>query len=311
MNNIERINSGKKPQKLKKEKTLDKAKDSKETYLKISNKNSLAQNIINNNNKKGINLTDSSNPLLFRKLSEQKIIPKKNFENNVKEKKRKRVFSESLKNKKESKAKEKNMKQPKDNINVNINPELCIFDLYKHIKENLRNKDKLCKDKLTKESYYCLDCKLSTCKKCLNFNAHKGHNLIPKYLYLNCNETVLNQYFDPIDSLLENNTIILNNQKLKEELKKLVINDIDKIIEKLNDIKIKKLNEIEKLFEGTDGCIEYLKEKENKIKSEIKGFMENQQKFYNFQIEEEISTKASSERTENNQDYYLFRNKKN
>ena len=31
--------------------------------------------------------------------------------------------------------------------------------------------------------------------------------------------------------------------------------------------------------------------------------------FMNFQIEEEISTKASSERTENNQDYYLFRNK--
>ena len=307
MNNSERLNSGKKSQKLKKEKTMDKSNDPKKIYFQLSNKNSLSQNILNIN-KKGINLTDSSsNPLLFRKLSEQKIIPKKKFENNIKEKERKRVFSESLKNKKESK--EKNMKQCKDNINVNINPELCIFDIYKHIKENLRNKDKLCKDKLTKESYYCLDCKLSTCKKCLNFNAHKGHNLIPKYLYLNCNESILNQCFDPIDSLLENNTFILNNQKLKEELKKLVINDIDKIIEKLNDIKIKKLNEIEKLFEGTDGCIEYLKEKENKIKSEIKGFMENQQKFYNFQIEEEISTKASSERTENNQDYYLFRNK--
>ena len=306
INNSERINSGKKSQKLKKEKTTDKSNDLKKINFQSSNKNSLSQNILNNN-KKGINLTDSSNPMLFRKLSEQKIIQKKNFENNAKEKERKRVFSESSKNKKDSK--EKSMKQCKDNINVNINPELCIFDIYKHIKENLRNKDKLCKDKLTKESYYCLDCKLSTCKKCLNFNAHKGHNLIPKYLYLNCNETILNQCFDPIDSLLENDNIILNNKKLKEELKKLVINDIYKIIEKLNEIKNKKLNEIEKLFEGTDGCIEYLKEKENKIKSEIKGFMENQQKFYNFQIEEEISTKASSERTENNQDYYLFRNK--
>ena len=92
MNNIERINSGKKPQKLKKEKTLDKAKDSKETYLKISNKNSLAQNIINNNNKKGINLTDSSNPLLFRKLSEQKIIPKKILKIMSKKKKEKEYF---------------------------------------------------------------------------------------------------------------------------------------------------------------------------------------------------------------------------
>jgi len=182
INNSERINSGKKSQKLKKEKTTDKSNDLKKINFQSSNKNSLSQNILNNN-KKGINLTDSSNPMLFRKLSEQKIIQKKNFENNAKEKERKRVFSESSKNKKDSK--EKSMKQCKDNINVNINPELCIFDIYKHIKENLRNKDKLCKDKLTKESYYCLDCKLSTCKKCLNFNAHKAHNLIPKYLYLN------------------------------------------------------------------------------------------------------------------------------
>ena len=175
-NNSEYINSGKKSQKFKKEKTTDKAKDSKENNLKLFNKNSLTQNILNIN-KKGINLTDSSGKFLSRKLSEQKFTIKKNFGNEHKEKERKRIFSQSIKSKefdkKDSKSKEKNMNPFKDNINVNINPEFCIFDLYKHIKENLRNKDKLCKDKLTKESYYCLDCKLSTCKKCLNFNAIK------------------------------------------------------------------------------------------------------------------------------------------
>ena len=313
-NNTEYINSGKKSQKLKREKTIDKTKDSTATNFKLFNKNSLTQNILNMN-KKGINLTDSSGKFLSRKLSEQKFTIKKNFGNEHKEKERKRIFSQSLKSKEfdkkdsKSKSKEKNMYPFKENINVNINPELCIFDLYKHIKENLRNKDKLCKDKLTKESYYCLDCKLSICKKCLNFNAHKGHNLIPKYLYFNCNESIFNTCFDSIDSMFENESIILNNQNLKEELKKQVQNNIDEIIEKLNNTKIKKLNEIEKIFEGSDGCIEYFKEKENKIKTEIKNFMDNQQKFYNLKIEEEISTKASSERNENNQDYDLFKNK--
>jgi len=88
-----------------------------------------------------------------------------------------------------------------------------------------------------------------------------------------------------------------------------VKNGIDNIIEKLNNIKMKKLNEIEKLFEGTDGCVEYFKENENKIKTEIKNFIINQNDFYNLKIEEEISTKASSERNENNQDYDLFKNK--
>lgn len=47
----------------------------------------------------------------------------------------------------------------------NYNPNLYGFNLYKHFKENLRNKSLVCKEPLTKESYYCLDCKVSTCPK--------------------------------------------------------------------------------------------------------------------------------------------------
>ena len=78
MNNSKRLNSGKKSQKLKKEKTMDKSNDPKKIYFQLSNKNSLSQNILNIN-KKGINLTDSSGLFLNRKLSEQKIIQKKKF----------------------------------------------------------------------------------------------------------------------------------------------------------------------------------------------------------------------------------------
>ena len=88
------------------------------------------------------------------------------------------------------------------------------------------NKDKLCKDKLIKESYYCLNCKISTCKKCLNFNSHKGHTLIPKYLYYECDEKIFNDTFKNIDWVFKENLAILDNNRLKEEL-----------INKINDTK--------------------------------------------------------------------------
>ena len=301
-----------------KDKQLDKFKD-------INIINPQLQNIFSPN-KSSKSKTNTTQSLLERKRSVQNYNIDKNnsgTKNILKEKskKEKRIFSLSPKNKLNEKENEiiKNNNNNEINknlnneyINVNINSESYGFDLYKHLKENLRNKDKLCKDKLTKDSFYCLDCKLSTCKKCLNYNIHKGHNLIPKYLYFNYDENIFNKCFDSIDSIFENNdkNYILNNQKLKEEMKNLIKDSFDNIIKRLEEIKNKKLNEIEKLFESTDGCVEYLKEKENNIKEDIKNYMTNQKEFYNIQIEEEISTKASSERTKNNQESELINNLK-
>ena len=312
--------SGKITSKLKqnifpREKTQDKFKD-------INIINPQLQNIFSQNvspkNKKIPNLTASSQSFMSKKQSEQKFKSDKNILD-IKPipKENKRVFSQLSKNNPKEKASKNNTKEinkdiNKDYINVNLTQEKYGFDLYKHLKENLRNKEKLCKDKLTKESYYCLDCKISTCKKCLNYNIHKGHNLIQKYLYFNYDENIFNNCFDSLDSIFENKdkSFILNNQKLKEEMQNLVKNSFDNIIKRINEIKTKKLNEIEKLFESTDGCVEYLKDKENNIKNDIKNYMNNQKEFYNIQIEDEISTKASSERTRSNQDLDLINNLK-
>ena len=281
----------------------DKPKNSKKMPPQLQSVHS--QNIFNTNKKyKTNNLTATSNSFSPRKHSEQKIKSVKTSEMKPK----KRVFSQSPK--KTENNNNNNITIDKEYINVNLSSESYGFNLYKHLKENLRNKDKLCKDKLTKESFYCLDCKLSTCKKCLNFNIHKGHNLIPKYLYINCDENIFNNCFEPIDSFFENNdkNFVLNNQKLKEEMKNLVKDNIDNIIKRLNELKLKKLKEIDKLFESTDGCVDFFKEKERDIKNDIKNFLASQKDFYNLQIEEEISTKNSTSRTGNNQDLDLINN---
>ena len=287
----------------------DKQKNPKKIQPQLQSIHS--QNILTTNKKyPSNNLTATSNSLSPRKHSEQKIKTEKNSE--IKNKKR--VFSLSPKkienNNNNDNNNKININLDKQYINVNLNPESYGFNLYKHLKENLRNKDKLCKDKLTKESFYCLDCKLSTCKKCLSFNIHKGHNLIPKYLYINCDENIFNNCFESIDSIFENknNNFFLNNQELKEEMKNLIKENIDNIIKRLNELKNKKLKEIDKLFESTDGCVDFFKDKEKDIKNDIKNFLSSQKDFFNLQIEEEISTKNSTSRTGNNPEIDLINN---
>ena len=284
----------------------DKQKNTKKIQPQLQSIHS--QNILTTNKKyPSNNLTATSNSLSPRKHSEQKIKTEKNSE--IKNKKR--VFSLSPKKiENNNNNNDININLDKQYINVNLNPESYGFNLYKHLKENLRNKDKLCKDKLTKESFYCLDCKLSTCKKCLSFNIHKGHNLIPKYLYINCDENIFNNCFESIDSIFENknNNFFLNNQELKEEMKNLIKENIDNIIKRLNELKNKKLKEIDKLFESTDGCVDFFKDKEKDIKNDIKNFLSSQKDFFNLQIEEEISTKNSTSRTGNNPEIDLINN---
>ena len=287
----------------------DKQKNPKKIQPQLQSIHS--QNILTTNKKyPSNNLTATSNSLSPRKHSEQKIKTEKNSE--IKNKKR--VFSLSPKkienNNNNDNNNKININLDKQYINVNLNPESYGFNLYKHLKENLRNKDKLCKDKLTKDSFYCLDCKLSTCKKCLSFNIHKGHNLIPKYLYINCDENIFNNCFESIDSIFENknNNFFLNNQELKEEMKNLIKENIDNIIKRLNELKNKKLKEIDKLFESTDGCVDFFKDKEKDIKNDIKNFLSSQKDFFNLQIEEEISTKNSTSRTGNNPEIDLINN---
>ena len=284
----------------------DKQKNSKKTQPQLQSIHS--QNILTTNKKyPSNNLTATSNSLSPRKHSEQKI--KTAITSEIKNKKR--VFSLSPKKIENNNDNNNiNINLDKQYINVNLNPESYGFNLYKHLKENLRNKDKLCKDKLTKDSFYCLDCKLSTCKKCLSFNIHKGHNLIPKYLYINCDENIFNNCFESIDSIFENknNNFFLNNQKLKEEMKNLIKENIDNIIKRLNELKNKKLKEIDKLFESTDGCVDFFKDKEKDIKNDIKNFLSSQKDFFNLQIEEEISTKNSTSRTGNNPEIDLINN---
>ncbi len=268
---------------------------------KIINKSNDKQNLNKPKTLQQKTLTESKfNPVIQKdnlKTPNNLKVPKENIVNNDKVEIPNNQNNEDNKNNDTNKETENTKKI--ELFKENCDPNLYGFNLYKHVKENLINKDKLCKDKLTKESYYCLDCKISTCKKCQNFNIHNGHTLIPKYLYYNYDENIFNDTFNELDTLFKENPEILDNNKLKEELKNKVEGTINEIIQKLNTIKNQKLKELDTLFESTDGCVQNLKEKEEEIKKDIKNYLEKQKDFYYLQIDEE--NEKNPEENENNE----------
>ena len=154
------------------------------------------------------------------------------------------------------------------------------FDLHKHLKENIKFKDKQCKDGLSTETLYCLQCKLSTCSKCPNFNIHKDHPLVKKSPYYICEENLINEHFNDINLIIELNPEFLNTKKVKEELKNLVNNNIEVLQNKLIEVKKSKLKEIEQIFEKSENCVEILTQKVKKLKKDLKVFVDKQKKFF-------------------------------
>ena len=164
------------------------------------------------------------------------------------------------------------------------------FNLYKHLKENLKNRDKLCTDGITSDSSYCLECKVSVCPKCPLFKVHNGHELVQKLPYYKCEQSFIDEAFKDIDSIFSLNPSYLNVNKVKGELKMQITNKISQLISQLNKVKDAKLQEIDNIFEGSENCVEKLRENELKLKKNLTNFLEKQKNFFCIDINEGVDS---------------------
>ena len=162
--------------------------------------------------------------------------------------------------------------------NSNIKKEYD-FDLYKNLKSSLKLKDKQCKDGLTKNSYYCLECKIATCPNCPLFKIHNGHPLVEKYPYYCCDNKLLEDTFSELEFILNENPSFLDSNLVKNELIEHVNNNMEKLFYKLTEVKIEKLNELNELFSYNEDYMSNLKSRVNKIKTDLKNFFEKQNSF--------------------------------
>ena len=142
------------------------------------------------------------------------------------------------------------------------------FVLYKHIKNNIKQSGILCRDPITEESYYCLDCNVSTCPKC-TLSSHKDHKLISKLPYYKNSEELIEQPFQDLNNIFSLNPDYLDVNKSRGELKILVDKEINELMAILTEIKKAKLDEIDSLFSGSEKSVSVLKDNINTIKKNM------------------------------------------
>lgn len=147
------------------------------------------------------------------------------------------------------------------------------MDIYPHIERNILDPNKNCKEQLNDKIYYCLDCKMSTCDQC-SINDHKNHNKIKKKDYI---------FYNP--SLFSDVEISLENTFNPDKAKEIYINELEKEIyilhSKLDEIKLKKIEEINNVFENAKKNIRELSGFVDCAKKEIKNFYLKYEKFFN------------------------------
>ena len=164
------------------------------------------------------------------------------------------------------------------------------FDLYKHIKYNIKDIDSLCKDPIRPDSLYCFDCKHSSCPRCKDFNTHKNHSTIVKFPYYQNNKEFIPEHFQDLDNLFALNLDYLNVDKIRGELKILVDTEFKALEQQLNKAKKAKMDEIDSLFKNKETCVDDLKKNIDNLKNALNNFINSQKEFYNLNLQENIPT---------------------
>ena len=207
-------------------------------------------------------------------------------------------LNKTVKQKQTHKSSKSQSNLPEIPKNENQDP-ISNFDLYKHLKENIKNKDLLCKDPLTEDSLYCLNCKISTCNLCPNFNEHKDHILISRYNYYKNGENLVIENFKDIDDIFNMNPEYLNPNSMRGELKILIDSKIKVLIDELNKVKTSKLNEIDTLFNGSENDVKILKNNETKVKNDLINYLKLQQSFSNIKLDSGLINAEMNEVAQN------------
>ena len=269
----------------KKTSNVQEKKDQKKPDNK--NKEKLNQNQKSNNPAP----VDDSNDK--NKNPKKKITIKLNHKNEQKRQEKKLLEHNNNKDnyiiKQDSEKEKEEKEEEKKDEDINIEgADKYEFNVYKDLKANFQNMEKSCKDGISKESSYCLECKLSCCPKCPLYKIHDTHELVKKLPYYKLEQNFIDESFKDIDSIFSLNPNYLTINKVKGELKMNITNKITEIITQLNKVKEEKLKEIDNMFIGTENCVEKLKQNENKFKNSMYKFFEKFKNFVFIDINENI-----------------------
>ena len=151
--------------------------------------------------------------------------------------------------------------------------ELKNIDVYQHLKRNIFEPKINCKETLSEEIYYCITCKQSTCKQC-SLIKHQNHKIYPKTFFYSYTQN----FFDEVQKILKDSYNIKND---KDSYIALIEKNAKELHNKIDEIKNKKIIEINNLFKKAIESFEELEHHTNEVKNAMEKFYKTQTNFFN------------------------------
>lgn len=168
------------------------------------------------------------------------------------------------------------------NSDIKLNNNMLLvkdFDLYTHMKCNLKNTTNICEIHDSIFTTYCVTCRRSICEVCRD-SYHTSHQCIEKNEVCIKNKDLTNKIFQEIDRILKDSEIFKQPQKILMETKNTITSEFDMIFNKLNDLKQRRLNEVDSMFKFNIQDTNKLNLFIAKSKQKVLEFLDSESKFF-------------------------------
>ena len=173
------------------------------------------------------------------------------------------------------------MSEIKEKLSNNLSEEnknAKYVDIFLHLKLNMQNNAINCKCE-NDDKYYCIPCKVTCCSFC-NLKIHEPHILI-RMKDNKLDKNKLDQMFNDFSNNTKKSKLISDSTSLKKDMIKHIDTFVDEMIEKLNEYRRIKKDEIEKLFKNLEKNKELMNKSVDKINQNLSEFVKRNKKFFN------------------------------
>lgn len=187
--------------------------------------------------------------------------------------------------------KQKSLKAKTDNLSIpnkvdaNIKPITSFptdinFDLYYHLKYNIKNAEVKCELHDSDLTTYCLPCRRAICDVCLE-TYHSSHLKITKQ-DISVSSDYVKSLFKGLENTLKKTEDIVQPDKLVKQIKTRTEQEFLEIEIKLNELKSKRMREIESMFSNTVDDNNLLYKNLEKTKSSLINYINKYKEFVDF-----------------------------
>lgn len=162
------------------------------------------------------------------------------------------------------------------------------FDIYTHLKMNIKTSSPICELHESKQTHYCFNCKRSVCEVCKD-SFHLSH-LLQEKRSINFDEKKLSIIFDRLEALINTTRVFTEPEKMKKDLVNRINDEFDMLETGLKELKRKKMKEIESVF-GDNRNAKNLMKNISETRKKLGDFYENSSNFfYNDEIKDDDNT---------------------